>query len=96
MEEAFKALQDAAIHLKKDSITSSVRKLATRTSHVLGDPDPAKAGKRAAALYAKRSQLVHKGKGVTPADVHKLRTLVREALAVEAECYDHIRERFPT
>jgi hypothetical protein len=95
VEDAFKALQDSAVHLKKESITSSVRKLATRTSKVLGDAEPDNAGKRAAALYGKRSQLVHNGKHVDPVDVHELRTLVREALAVEVGCFERIRERYP-
>jgi hypothetical protein len=95
MEEAYKALCNSAAHLKKESITSSVRKLATRTSEVLGDTEPDKAGRRAASLYGKRSQLVHKGKSVSSADVCDLRTLVREAIAVEAGCFDHIRERYP-
>jgi hypothetical protein len=95
LKEAFRALRDSAAHLAKESITSSVRKLATRTSHVLGDVEPRKAGKRAVELYGKRSRLVHKGEDVTHAEVHELRTLVREALAVAAGCYDRIRERFP-
>jgi hypothetical protein len=93
MKEAFKALQDSAFHLKEESITSSVRKLATRASQALGDAEPEKAGKRAAALYGKRNHLVHKGKSVTWGDVNDLRALVRETLAVEAGCYDRIRER---
>jgi hypothetical protein len=95
MKEALKSLRDPAIHLKKESITSSVRKLATKASRVLGDPKPEKAGKRAAAIYGKRSTLVHEGNSVRPADVAELRKLVREALETEVGSYERVRERFP-
>jgi hypothetical protein len=42
-----------------------------------------------------RSSLVHRGESVTWAEVKDLRTLVREALAVEVGCYEWIRKRFP-
>jgi hypothetical protein len=93
--EALEGLRNSAAHYEKESITSSVRKLAAKAARVLGDPDPEKAGKEAAALYGKRSNLVHSGESVTWADVAQLRQVAREALAVEVECYDRIRERFP-
>jgi hypothetical protein len=46
-------------------------------------------------LYVKRNGLVHRGESVSWADVAEFRKLAREALAVEAECYERIRERFP-
>lgn len=95
MAEAFKALMNSAGNLKKEGITSSVRRLATCTSQALGDAHPENAGKRASDLYGKRSGLVHRGESVTLADVGELRRLVREALAVEAGCFEHIRERYP-
>jgi hypothetical protein len=95
MKDALKSLRDSAIHLKEESITSSVRKLATKVSRVLGDPEPEKAGKHAATLYGKRSTFVHTGKSVTWANVAELRKMVREALAVEVGCHERVRERFP-
>jgi len=61
-----------------------------------GDVNPASAGKKAAKLYDKRSELVHSGKSISLSDLLELRTIVREALAVQADCYEHIRERYPT
>jgi hypothetical protein len=95
VEEAFKSLRDSAIHLKKESITGSVRQIAIATSKALGDAEPKTAGKRAATLYGKRSKLAHEGKQVTWGDVGELRQLVREVIAVEAGCFDRIRDRYP-
>ena len=95
MGEALEGLRNSVVHYEKDSITSSIRKLATETSRTLGDPDLEKTGKRAAALYGKRSNLVHSGESVTWGDVNELRKLVREALAVDVGCYERIRDRFP-
>jgi hypothetical protein len=81
--------------LKNESITSSIRALAARTAVALGDDEPLQAGKAAAALYNKRSQLVHRGKSVNLADVQQMRQLARECLAVEMGCYHSIRDRFP-
>jgi hypothetical protein len=92
-KDAFKALRQSAEHLKQESIRSSVRKLATKASETFGDPEPERTGKRAAELYDKRSDLVHEGHSVTWADVAEIRKLVREALAVEAGCHEHFRER---
>jgi hypothetical protein len=92
---ALTALQDSAKWLKQESITSSIQKLATKTAAALGDENPVEAGKKGAALYTKRSQLVHRSKSVTQADVYAMRKLARECLAVEMGCYHAIRERFP-
>jgi hypothetical protein len=95
MKIALQELRNSAIHLKRESITGAVRKLATKTSKVLGDSDPVVAGKKAALLYGKRSKLVHRGQSVGWGDVVEIRKLVRECIAVEAQCYNAIRERFP-
>jgi hypothetical protein len=92
MQLAFKALKDSAIHLRRESITSSIRKLATEASKVLGDPNPQDAGTRAAKLYGKRSKLVHKGESVSLGDVAETRQLVRECLSVRIGCSTGIRE----
>ena len=92
--EALEGLRNAVVHYQKESIASSVRKLGTNTARVLGDPEAEKAGKAAAVLYGKRSNLVHGGES-TWGDVAQLRKVTREALAVEARCYVRIRERFP-
>jgi hypothetical protein len=65
-------------------------------SRIIGDPDPQAAGKAAVRLYDKRSKVVHKGLAASLKDVTEARQTVREALAVEAGCFNHIRERFPT
>ena len=95
MAEALRGLRDAVVHWEKELITSSIRKLATKASRVLGDADPEQSGKRGGDLYVKRNGLVHRGESVSWADVAEFRKLAREALAVEAGCYEHIRERFP-
>jgi len=69
--------------------------LARKTAVALGDADPSQAAKAAGSLYGKRSQLVHFGKSVTHADVHQMRRLARECLAVEMGCFHSIRERYP-
>lgn len=89
------SLEDSVKWLKQESITSSIGGLAEKAATVLGDANPAGAGKGAKALYGKRSKLVHKGKSVTNADVLQVRKLARECLAVEIGCYHSIRERFP-
>jgi hypothetical protein len=93
--EALEGLRNAVVHYQKESISISVRKLATSTARVLGDRQPEKAGRDAVALYGKRSNLVHGGESVSWGDVAQLRKAAREAIAVEAGCYDRIRERFP-
>ena len=93
--EALEGLQNAVVHYKKESITTSIRKLGTKIARTLGDLEPEKMGKQAVALYTKRNNLVHGGENVTSGDVSELRRLTREALAVEIGCYDHIREHFP-
>jgi hypothetical protein len=95
MSRALDGLRNAAVHYRKESIASSIRKLATKTSIALGDPDPEATAKKALALYGRRSGLVHKGEIVSSSEVVELRKLVRETLAVEVGCFDHIRERYP-
>jgi hypothetical protein len=95
LRSALTALQESARWLRKESITSSIRMLARKTAVTLGDATPSQAAKAAGTLYGKRSQLVHSGKGVTHADVHQIRRLARECLAVQLGCYHSIRERYP-
>jgi hypothetical protein len=61
----------------------------------LGDPDPDASGKAAADLYNKRSSVIHRGHSATRKDVEDIRQLLREVLAVELDCFHHIRERYP-
>lgn len=93
--DALQGLRDTIVHWKNESISSSIRKLATRVARLLGDANPEQAGKRARDLYSRRNGLVHRGESVTWADVREFRELAREAIAVEAGCHQHIRERFP-
>jgi len=95
LKSALNSLQESAKWLKKESITGSIRMLARKTAVALGDADPSQAAKAAGSLYGKRSQLVHFGKSVTHADVHQMRRLARECLAVEMGCFHSIRERYP-
>lgn len=93
--EALTDMHDSALHWKRESIRSSIRRLGTKTSQALGDLDPQARGRTAVRLYDKRSKVVHKGTTASLADVAETRQIVREALAVEAGYYAHIRERFP-
>jgi hypothetical protein len=94
-QEDLQGLLASIVHWKKESITSSIRKLARKTAQTLGDSDAEQRAKRASELYTKRNGLVHRGESVTATEVNELRTLVREALAVEAGCDHRIRDRFP-
>jgi hypothetical protein len=93
--EALRGLRDSIVHWKNESISSSIRKLATRVSRLLGDANPEETGKRACDLYSRRNGLVHRGESVAWTDVQEFRKLAREAIAVEAGCHEHIRDRYP-
>ena len=89
-------MHKGAVHWKAESIRSSVRRLAVDTSRTLGDAAPESAGKSAVKLYDKRSRIVHGGETATADEAREARRIVREVLAVAADSYHRIRERFLT
>ncbi|MCA1542035.1 hypothetical protein I6F18_18930 [Bradyrhizobium sp. NBAIM32] len=95
IRQALEDMHRGAEHWKKESIRSSIRRLGTDVSRKMGDADPAAVGRAAVNLYDKRSLVVHEGVGASLRDVADTRKIVREAIAVEADCFEHIRGRFP-
>lgn len=86
-DEARQALTDmkkSAVHWKRESIRSSVRRLGIRVATAVGSEDPVAAGSLAVKLYDKRSTLTHEAKPVSGTDLLTLHQLVRKAIAVEA------------
>jgi len=96
LQQALTDMRKAASHWKKESIRSSIRRLAISVSQTLGDPDPEAAGKLAVRLYDKRSDVVHGGDTASSHEALQSRQIAREALAVKVGCFHHIRERYPT
>ena len=96
LQQALTDMRKAASHWKKESIRSSIRRLAISVSQTLGDPDPEAAWKLAVRLYDKRSDVVHGGDTASSHEALQSRQIAREALAVKVGCFHHIRERYPT
>jgi len=96
LRQALMDMHKGAEHWKKESIRSSVRRLAREAARIMNDPDPEASGKSAVRLYDKRSLVVHQGENASLSETRTARQLVREVLAVAVGSYEHIRERFPT
>lgn len=95
LRQALEDMHKGAKHWKDESIRSSIRRLATEVSRKMGDADPVAAGRAAVKLYDRRSLVVHQGEGASLQDAADTRKIVREAIAVDAGCFEHIRGRFP-
>ena len=82
-QEALAALARQADFLKRRSIRQSIRALASECARTNDFPQPDEYGRKAMALYDKRSALVHTGEDISGTDVHELREMLRVVLATK-------------